>query len=385
MSNARLFTGHVLKNFRILAVMFLMTAFANAAENPNASIPATIEQQIEYLEGALSEGIRTRDWKMTEMATDGLKAAGLTGTNLELTVLRAERNAALESNSQRAQFEIWGMASRVKAGDTHALDMLRSLAADEIPFVKLPDQTLYKSQPLQARAAQKAFADYTIAMQKKDYALLFLALLKEPGILDQAMARLRSKSADLLKGATTSFMAGFSGPSADPLILAAIAANPQEGLKDLLAFCGTEDENTAIEFQTSVLQGLIRMANSMKSNHTPSNTPFAIDADIAAQLPNEAISQFGKPLSVVINRWKSAPHNPYNYSLNSLIAFSDTLPPGLIDAETQATLKALKEEQQKRTVQFNSGRSVKANLETKPKVGKSEPDAVKPPTPPDDF
>src|SRR3954470_18082161 len=83
--------------------------------------PASLEKQIEYLEGALAEGIKTKDWKMTELAVKGFKSAGVTGKDLEICMLRAEKQAALESvwqTDQRAQIEIWGLVSRGKLGDT---------------------------------------------------------------------------------------------------------------------------------------------------------------------------------------------------------------------------------------------------------------------------
>src|SRR5882724_9016570 len=70
----------------------LLSLKAQAAEHGAA--PKTLDEQINYLEGALAESFRTRDLTMLEMAVKGFKAAGLNGKELELSVLRAERDAA---------------------------------------------------------------------------------------------------------------------------------------------------------------------------------------------------------------------------------------------------------------------------------------------------
>src|SRR5258708_6630631 len=112
----------VLSSRLALAVLLLLAVPAVRAEAPKTE---TLEQQTAYFEDALSEGFRTMDWKMTEMAIDGLKATKVSGANAEISVLRAEREAAFDSfNTQRAQIEMWGLIARSKLGDSNALTKL---------------------------------------------------------------------------------------------------------------------------------------------------------------------------------------------------------------------------------------------------------------------
>src|SRR5262245_25927610 len=98
----------MISTFRVLwlAVIYafigsglLGSARAGAASPASASF----EAQVEYLEGALAEGLRTRDWKMLELTVTGFKAAKLSPAALDLSALRAERLAALEALSSFGQ------------------------------------------------------------------------------------------------------------------------------------------------------------------------------------------------------------------------------------------------------------------------------------------
>ena len=107
-----------LKSSLILAALLIAIPIVRA-EAPKTETP---EQQIAYFEDALSEGFRTMDWKLTEMAIDGLKAGKVSGPNAEISVLRAEREAAFDSyNTQRALIETWGLIARSKLGDASAI------------------------------------------------------------------------------------------------------------------------------------------------------------------------------------------------------------------------------------------------------------------------
>src|SRR5438874_1652857 len=99
----------------LLAMLAVPALIAAEAEKPKA--PATLEEQITYLEGSLAEAIQTRDWKMMELAATGFKAAGLTGDKLEIAMLHSERDAALQNYGGGGNVLTWGQAARVKAGD----------------------------------------------------------------------------------------------------------------------------------------------------------------------------------------------------------------------------------------------------------------------------
>src|SRR5438105_4714234 len=80
----------------VAVAVIVLAASARSAEADAAAstLPKTLQEQITYLEGALSEGIRTRDFAMFEMAIKGFKAANITDKNLlEISILRAERDA----------------------------------------------------------------------------------------------------------------------------------------------------------------------------------------------------------------------------------------------------------------------------------------------------
>src|SRR5204863_4341999 len=124
----------------LMAVIFL--SIGNAAETP---APKTLQEQISYLEGALAESLRARDLGMLDMAVKGFKAAGLAGKELEISVLRAERDAAWSNAgaggygqlTPAASLEIWGLMARAKLGSEQATTALRDLTA-ELPAAPPP-------------------------------------------------------------------------------------------------------------------------------------------------------------------------------------------------------------------------------------------------------
>ena len=319
----------------LLALLNAAGAFAAAPTAP-AARPATLEQQVTHLEGALAEGLRTRDWKILEMAVQGFKAVGLSGATAELSFLRAERQAAWENTNfgaRRAQMEAWGLATRAKFGDTKALAALHALAPSAITAVQPPAQALFRTNHAEAQAAQKAFAAYSLALEKRDHALFCLAQLKDPGAGQSAMAALHAR-----EKASASPMGGMVGfDSSSQLALAALAADPQAGWKGLLEFCGAEDEKSSVDVQIATFNFLLGLANPPKFQ--PADAPFRVDQELAALLPKDAAAQLVKSFAVLAKRWKP----DANYPLNcSLLTATYNLPQLADNTELVSALEGLK-------------------------------------------
>ncbi len=246
-----------------LAVLLSLIGVTGAyAEAPAVARPATLEQQTTHLEGALAESLRTRDWKMLEMSVQGFKAVNLSGPAAEISFLHSERQAAWENaqNTRPAQMETWGLAARAKFGDAKALAALRTIAATPPAAVQLPAATLWKTNPAEAKAAQKAYATYMLAVEKHDHATLCMALLKESGIGQSALSSLHTR-----EKAASSFMGmGMGTDSSSQLVLAALAADPQAGWKGLLEYCGADEEKIAVDVQTAAFNFLLSLANPPK-------------------------------------------------------------------------------------------------------------------------
>jgi len=339
------------KTNSILAIVPMMAALCLSARAEDAkpapaappvvapaAPPATLEKQIEYLEGALAEGIKSKDWKMTEMAVAGFKSAGVTGKDLELSMLRAEKQAALESVYQtdlRAQIEIWGLVSRAKLGDTAALESVRKTANEKIVPVATPNAADYTKNPKQYQEQQKAQLAYAAARGKQDAALLALALLKEPNVLPQAIAALRGSIQERTGGYTYGY-----GYNQNPLVLAALVSDANEGWKALLET--VEAPELAPESQFSLVQMLLNIAHPMQGFVQP--TAFQVDAEIAGTLPKDAVKQLWKPLIAAMKRYA-----PDNNPQHAGVAYSNLYTiPMVVDrmmaiSENQEAITALEE------------------------------------------
>jgi hypothetical protein len=326
-----------MKSRFVVAALLLVLVPAVRAEAPKTDTP---EQQVAYLEDALSEGFRTMDWKMSEMAIDGLKAAGVKGANAEISVLRAEREAAFDSyNTQRAQIETWGLVARAKLGDSTALAKLRARAGDEVAEVKSADNKLLKTNPAEFKAAEKAYGRYLISLQRKDAALLGLAIMKEPGVLDRALTALRNKKS--ASGQNQFYMMGGTyGAASDPLIEAALLADPQAGYKGLLEICNAPDDKVAAAVRSSVLQSLISMVYPPK--YQSPDAPFTLEGDIAATLPKNAAAGLAKPYIAAIKAWKPDPKNAWDQNFFSLLGTGASFPVKTFDDDGIAAIRDVK-------------------------------------------
>ncbi|MCX7806458.1 MAG: hypothetical protein N3A38_14920 [Planctomycetota bacterium] len=274
-----------------LAAVVFLAAAPSAQCADAAKKPASLEEQTAVLESALAEALRTGDWKMLDLAVQGFKALGKKGPDLEMAVLRAERQAALESmmaaDFRRVQIEVWGLASRAKLGDAKALDSLRALAASKVSIPKAPDWATFKDRPAEMAAAQKAYGEAIAEASRRDCALLCLAMNKEPGVLDRVLACLREPGDDGRFHAQ------------NPLVAAAIAADPEKGLNALLDICKSQDKDISIRRRIAVFSVL---ASLVPKDGEKGLTAFTISADIGAAMPKDAGARLAKAFAEMAKR-----------------------------------------------------------------------------------
>ena len=264
----------------LLATTICVSPAVHAGDAPQPA--ATLEAQIDALTNAAAEGLQQMDWKMVLMAVDGFKAAGLTGKDLELAVTRAERNAGLENYGSgafgmgmgggRDQVIPLGMTMRALLADKAANEKLKGWAMDDIAEVKPADNKTMASAPAEFIKAQKAYDVYTRALTRRNWAVLGLALLKDPAAGDRAIA--------LLKAAGDSQpMFGMGMPTnIDPLVMAAVLSSPDTAVKKITDIC--KDETVALSRQTNILSTLTRMAGKIVN---PADA-YSLRADVNALL-----------------------------------------------------------------------------------------------------
>ena len=387
-------------------------AVAPAPAAPVVAAPAaraftTIEQQIEYLEGALAEGLGTQDWKMVQMAVEGYKNSKLTGKDLEVSLLRAERTAVIEHSGGGGggggpfgaifgggnvgmQVLALGLAVRAELGDATALPALRTLGQQDIPDVKPPDQALTKTQPVEYVKQDKAHTAYLRALEQKSFAILALALLKEPGISERALAELKKPEPDLggrgggggMPGRRGGGGGGGGGNNAtnleQPLVLAMIASDPVAGLKSLLDFCA--EDSTSFSKQAIIVSTLSRMAPGKKARESWI-TQFTLEADLGAQLPADVYTSLGKLYGDALKKWKPEDLNfRTGFAGMGLLTAAVDFPPKTIPADALTKLQEVRDK-----LPQQAG-FIRGPIDTILKNQGVDPNAaVKPPTPPKDF
>ena len=355
-----------------------LTLPRSACADSPAAKPATLEQQIAFLEGALSEGLVSQDWKMIEIAVKGFASSGLKEKDLELSLLRAERNAALDGmrkfgSLNPSQIETFGLSVRAQLGDGAAKAKLHGWGFDELTEVKIPDPALWQKQPAEADKQTKAAQAYQTEVTRREYALLALALLKEPGVLDKSVALLQVKP-DPVRGMGMGMGMGNGG---DTLVLAALAADADTGFKKMLALCSDDTQGPA--GQTRVLQALAQL-RGLAAAPAASEASFTVRSDIAATLPKDVLTQLNKPYAALIQHWKPDDKQQFDTTLNTLLSIAYSFPKGTLDKEALDAILATKDRvvdpqgwMKNQIVQVLKAHGVDANA------------AQKPPAPPKDF
>ncbi len=320
----------------IFSLAFCLSPLRAAdAETP----PKTLDEQITYLEGALSESYRLRDRTMLDMAVKGLKAAKLAEKDLEISILRSERNAAWASGQQfgtvtapAASIEAWGLMTRAKMGQDAALQSLRKLAGDLPPNPGvLPAMT--KDNAAEYQAKQIAINEYAARAKLHGQAMLALALLKEPGIEAKALSAIQNKSSTDHQA----MMMGMYGGGADPLILAVLEADGEAGLTKLLAYCS--DEKAAVKDQASVLNELNSLVSPMA--FLGAEDKFSVTAEIRKKLPKDTQKKLTAPYASILKRYAPDPNQQWDMALNTISNIGMALPANSLDADTVEAMNAL--------------------------------------------
>ena len=328
---------------------------------------------------------------MAGMAVQGYKETGLKGLELETSLLRAERKALAEQTGANlgAQVLALGQVVRAQLGVAEARSTLKTWGEQEIPVVNAPDPALQKTQPAEFVKGEKAFTEYTRATSRKAYALLGLALLGEPGVGDRALAEIKKPEADnrgpagmigaMLGGMRPGRgMPNFGATAEEPLILAAIASDPQLGLKGLLEYCA--DESTSFSRQSGILSTLVRMAPGAKARQSWSSK-FSLTTDIGAQLPADIYAQLAKPYTDALKRWKPEDFRNMQAGITLASAGAD-FPAKTLPADAITFFLELKD----KLAQNPMAGAIRGQLDALIKKQGGDPNAgVKPPTPPKDF
>lgn len=375
----------------ILPVVILAAASLRAGE-PEAP-PKTLAEQITYLEGALTEGIQTRDFTMLETVVSGFKAANLAEKDLEPSLLRAERNAAwLQMQMQTygqadyASMEAWGLIARAMLGSTQAAATLRQYAEYVPPNAPPAAVPGVKQDPKDFMARQKAMTEQTAKFRKRDQAILALALLKEPGIRDKALAAITQDNA-------TRDMAQMQYYGAmDPLIQAVVLADPQAGYQALVDFCANE-KNTVAQ-QAGMLS---KLSGLYAPSYGGADEKFSITQIVRNTVPIDGQKKLIEMYGGIVKRYEPPkdPQQQWDPTLNLLSNVGNVFPANSLTPDGIAAVEALIEKlpgdrNQYPKQSFNS--ILKRNgkeppKDTTPNKPKTKPslDPVKPPKPPDQF
>jgi len=360
---------------KIIAVTILVTAaFALRSMAAEPDAPKAFEDQIKYLEGALAESVRTRDLTMLDMAVKGFKASKLEGKDLELSILRAERAAAWNYSQQfaapnSASLEAWGLMARAKMDNAEALASLRRLA-DELPPAPEPLPPIKQVKPAEYQAKQAAVNAYGARVRLRDHSIFVLALMKEPGIQDKAMAAIQNRKANTDDQVR---MMGMYGGT-DPLTLAVLEPDADAGFKRLVAFC--QDEKNSLKDQVAMLgelNGLFGPTDFMGADEQ-----FSVATAIRKRIPKEDRQLVVAPFVGILKRYVPDPKNGWDMTLNYINNISMALPANALTPEGVDAIEALVNKLPGPKEQYPK-QSFIAILK---KYGKGADAPVKPPKPP---
>lgn len=297
-----------------LAAAVLALSAATAAPAGEKSLA----DQLKVLNGALVESFTTRDWEMLELVAGGVKAAGLKGADVEMFVLRAERDAAFKSARARGTILSWGLAFRAKLGSKDARATLRKAAFSEPEPVESPGRKkLSREESLKAWAA---YRKYTARRAEADAALLALAMLGEKDVKAPALERIRAKGAPR---------------NVRVLVFAALAADAEASWKELVKTCSTRNGG-AVPFstRTSILSTLAGLAGKDKTGKHSAG--FRIEGSLAKKVPADSAAQLRKAFISLISDAQAGTRDSW-----TLLWAARAIPGLKEDAAAMTALKAL--------------------------------------------
>ncbi len=308
------------------AIAAALTAGAppRAAETGAVKAPATLEDQLKVLNGALVESFTTADWEMLEMVARGVKAAGLKGSDLEIFALTAERDAALKIAHSKVTLITWGLAFRTLLGNEAASKVLRDKAFATLTPVERP-----KPGAAADVKAWQPYRQYQAKLHEQREALMALALLGEKKAGEVAWESIQ-------KGKTDA--GGFAGRGAGhrQLAIAVLAAEGEAGWKKLVGFCAFEEGNGApFGIRVGVLSSLAGLTGRDRpGNHSAA---FKVDERIFKTLPADAPAALRAAFVKMAGKIPAEGNPPYAmiYAAGSLPGFKDD--PAAVEA-----LKGLK-------------------------------------------
>ena len=292
--------------------------------------PWTGEQQFADLENAMAEGLRTLDWKQVLIAKQGFASAGMSGDAWEIAVLRAERLAALDAlripcSATANQIEMLGLA--IRDGDAESLATLRTWAAREIPAITPSFMEFHRDHSQEAIQKLVVRKENGLLADRRDAAVLALALLDEPGIQERALALLKARKT--IPASNTLF--------ADMLVIAALHDKRDAGKAKVLELLADEkaDPNTL----TTILQTLLNIAQSKDEKHADLN--FTLLGD-GANLPRVTVKELARYYTAALARLQLTPDENGDPAVNYLIAAGMNFPKLSLDQDAIAELQRLR-------------------------------------------
>jgi hypothetical protein len=319
----------------LLAASLLLPGASLPAAEPAApaapaavKAPASLEEQLQVLNSALVESFNSGDWEMLELVADGVKAAGLKGSDLEVFALTGERDAfasnpAMGMWPDKNRILVWGLAFRAKLGGAPALAALRAKALAKLTPVEQPKPTGGAFNP--ASEEWKSWNKYQAELAVRNTALLALGLLGDKDAGSAAWAALQQVPGNPGWGV--------AGTGAASLVMAVLAADGEAGWKKLLGFCSSP-EGDAAEFdrRVAVLSALTGLAGG--GGPAGRSQAFKVEGKLAKTLPADA------PAALRAGFVKLAEKLPEGDAPNFGILYAARTLPGL--AEDAAALQALK-------------------------------------------
>jgi hypothetical protein len=338
------------------------------AAAPQAKALKTLEEQVSALEDALADAMHAHDWKMVELAATGFKAAALPSRDLEMSLLRAERNAAWKG-SQQARLEPWGLAARASCGDTSALERLRKMAYIVPAVVPPPDYRKMETEPAAVQTAQAEHQKYNLACSQKSEALLCLALLKEPGISEKLRTSIEARAVGDKNALPNSLM----GYGTDPVTIGALIADKDAAVQYILEACENAKGTTVA--QTALLNGLNALTYGQAKDP---NEAFSVEQEAGAMLPKDFGVKTAKTVSILLARHVATEMKGYDNTVNSLVTLAQNLPANSMTAEGTKALQSMRDKLDPNMIQY-----LKPMIDKALKNQGVDPStAAKPPAPP---